>query len=324
MNLRNMLLPFSVFVFVALFLAGIQTGLASDLLILERFVKGGGWIEIFLIAFYGAFLAYKMNSVDFAPKWRRISWLVFSIFFFAQLIPGLIGFEKFLMTGDLHLPVPAMILSGPIYRGELTFMVFLFLSTVVLTGPAWCSHLCYFGGVDNAVAARKNRKKSWKSKFRMKNGLLVLIILGTILFRIFNISNLYALIGGVIIGIVGILLIIFISARKGKMANCILFCPVGTLVMYLKHINPVRMYIDDSCTNCGVCASVCNYDALTIPDIQSRKPGLTCTYCGDCLSICHKNAIHYKLFNLDPVKARSVYLFLTVSFHVIFMALARI
>ena len=84
------------------------------------------------------------------------------------------------------------------------------------------------------------------------------------------------------------------------------------------------MYIDHSCTNCGVCSSVCNYDALTMADIKNRKPGLTCTYCGDCLSVCHKNAIKYKLFNLDAVKARKVFLFITVSFHAIFMALARI
>lgn len=324
MNSKKLFFPFIVFVFVASLLAVIQLSLDTDMLIFERFVEGGGWIEIFIISFYGAFLAYKMRIPGEVPKWRKISWLVFSIVFFSQLILGLIGFEKFLMTGELHLPVPAMILSGPIYRGELTFMVFLFLSTVVLTGPAWCSHLCYFGGIDNAVAGQKHNKTSWRQKYRIKYGFFFLIIFGTILFRIFNIDEFYALVGGIIIGIIGILLIAIVSARKGKMANCILFCPVGTLVMYLKYINPMRMYIDYSCTNCGICSSVCNYDALTIADIKNRKPGLTCTYCGDCLSVCHKNAIKYKLFNLNAVKARKVFLFITVSFHAIFMALARI
>ena len=323
MNLQKIILPFSVFVFVALFLTVIHLSLDSDMLIFERFVKDGGWIEIFIISFYGAFLVHKMRDPQSIPKWRKLSWLFFSIVFFSQLLLGLIGFEKFLMTGELHLPVPAMMLSGPVYRGELTFMVFLFLSTVVLTGPAWCSHLCYFGGIDNAVASRKNNT-SWRHKYRIKNGFFFLIILGTILLRVFSINKFYALIGGTIIGVIGLLLIAIVSFRRGKMANCILFCPIGTLVMYLKQINPIRMYIDHSCTNCGVCSSVCNYDALTIADIENRKPGLTCTYCGDCLSVCHNNSIKYKLFSLDSVKARNVFLFLTVSFHAIFMALARI
>jgi len=314
----------SVFLFVALFLSAIHYLLDFRIILLERFLKGGAWIEIVVIAFYGAFLYKKMENPVKAIFWRKFSWSLFSIVFFCQFFIGIVGFEKFLMTGELHLPVPAMILSGPIYRGELTFMVFLFLSTIVLTGPAWCSHLCYFGGIDNAVAGNKNNKTSWRHKYPIKYGFFFLVIFGTILFRIFNIDKFYSLIGGIIIGIIGVVLIAIVSSRKGKMANCILFCPIGTLVMYLKQINPIRMYIDYSCTNCGVCSSVCNYDALTIADIKNRKPGLTCTYCGDCLSVCHKNAIKYKLFNLDAVQARKVFLFFTVSFHAIFMALARI
>jgi hypothetical protein len=40
------------------------------------------------------------------------------------------------MSGKLHLPVPMMILAGPIYRGHLSVMSILFVSTVVLSGPA--------------------------------------------------------------------------------------------------------------------------------------------------------------------------------------------
>ena len=51
--------------------------------------------------------------------------------------------------GEMHLPVPALILAGPLYRGEGFFMLFLFLSTVLIVGPAWCSWLCYVGAWDN-------------------------------------------------------------------------------------------------------------------------------------------------------------------------------
>ena len=43
-------------------------------------------------------------------------WLIFSIIFFTQLILGVAGVDKLLMTGKLHLPVPALIAAGPLYR----------------------------------------------------------------------------------------------------------------------------------------------------------------------------------------------------------------
>jgi len=52
------------------------------------------------------------------------------------------------MTGKLHLPTPSMILAGPAYRREIGFMTWLFLSTIILNGPAWCSHLCYMVSLD--------------------------------------------------------------------------------------------------------------------------------------------------------------------------------
>ena len=314
----------AVFFFVVILLTAIQSQLETELLILERFFQRGGWIEIAVIASYGGFLVYKMKDPNKSPFWRQTSWMIFSVVFFSQLILGVSGLERFLMTGDLHLPVPALIISGPIYRGEVSIMTFLFLSTIILTGPAWCSHLCYFGGMDNAVAGRKAGKSSWLRKSGIKHTFLVLIILITLLLRIFHVGGLYALAGGLVAGLIGIALIVFVSGRKGKMANCVLFCPVGTIVSYLKYVNPFRMYLDESCTACGMCSFACNYDALTKNDIRKGKPGLTCTYCGDCLAACQHDSIKYKFLNMDTGTARNLYLFLTVSFHVIFLALARI
>jgi len=41
-----------------------------------------------------------------------------------------------------------MILAGPAYRREIGFMTWLFLSTIILNGPALCSHLCYMVSLD--------------------------------------------------------------------------------------------------------------------------------------------------------------------------------
>ena len=298
----------------------------NPMIILERFVKGGGWIEIFFIGLYGAFIVYKMQDPGKTAKWRMISWTVFTVVFFGQLALGLLGFEKFLMSGNLHLPIPVMILNGPLYRGELSIMTLLFLSTIIITGPAWCSQLCYFGALDNIAASkRKPAKGKIQNRTAIKFTLLFLIILATIILRWFKVDLLISTIIAASFGVIGLLIIIFVSRKQGKMVHCLTYCPIGTIVNYTRFINPFRMYIDqNSCTLCNICTTSCNYDALNKEDIESGKPGISCTLCGDCVSSCHASSIKYKFFNMDSDSARKLYLFLTISLHAVFLALGRI
>lgn len=326
MNKQNpYILPILVFLFVALILAIVQIKVQSPIILLERFIAGGGWIEIPFIAFYSALVAWKMQDPRKVAAWRRNTWLLFSVVFFGQLLLGIIGFEKFLMTGKLHLPVPAMILSGPLYRAELSFMTILFISTVILSGPAWCSHLCYFGAMDNfAASKRKPGFKPIKNKWAIKYSLLFIVIAGTLLLRWFNVSWFAAAVAGGLFGVIGLGIILFISRKQGKMVHCVVYCPIGTIVNYTRFINPFGMYIDTSCTLCMKCTSACNYDALNPEDIKNQKPGLSCTLCGDCVTSCHANSIKYRFFSLKPTTARNLYLFITISTHAVFMALARL
>lgn len=321
----NARLPVAVFFFVFVILTAVQLNLNSPpLLLLERFVSGGGWIEIIIISFYGAFIAYKMQNPKDSPRWRKISWTLFSIVFFSQVITGLLGAEKFLMTGKLHLPVPAMIISGPLYRGHLSVMTILFLSTVILTGPSWCSQLCYFGVWDNIASERSGATKPIKNKKAIKTTGLLIVIFITLLLRFLNVPLKIATLVAVAFGLGGIAVIIFLSRKKGLMVHCLLYCPIGAIVNYLKLLNPFRIYIDKDCTICMRCTTVCKYDALTEIDIKKRKPGPGCTYCGDCISACKEKYIRYRFFNIHPDAARKLYLFLTVSIHAVFLALARL
>ena len=294
------------------------------MILAERFLKGAGWAEIFFIACYGAVVAFKMQDPMNVPSWRKITWSIFSIIFFAQLIIGLSGFEKFLMTGKLHLPIPMMILGGPIYRGQLSVMTILFLSTVVLTGPAWCSQLCYFGAFDNLASGGKTSKEILRNKVAIKSTIVVLVIAMAIFLLWMNIPRLISTLIAVGFGITGILIMILFSFKKNKMVHCTMYCPIGTIVNIVKHVNPFRMYIDKSCTLCMNCTKFCKYDALNIQDIKNSKPSITCTLCGDCLAGCHHNSIKYKFLKMRPEQARNLYLILTISLHAACIALARI
>lgn len=324
MKIRTLKLPFLVFSLVFILLSLVQVNTSTPLMLAERFMKGAGWIEITLISFYGAVITNKMRNPAKTPKVRHLTWTIFSLIFFAQLAAGLAGSEKFLMTGKLHLPVPFMIIAGPLYRGEYSFMTLLFLSTIIISGPAWCSHLCYFGAFDNLAARGKTRIISLWYKNISKITVLVIVVGFSLLFRWLGISVLCTTICAVIAGLAGIAVMIIISQKKKKMIHCTLFCPVGTLVNYLRFINPTRMYIQNSCTSCMKCSAVCKYDALNPEDITKGKPGITCTYCGDCIPSCPHDSIKYKFMSLPPETARNLYLIITIVLHSLFLALARL
>ncbi|MFC2112822.1 4Fe-4S binding protein [Bacteroidota bacterium] len=321
--LRNNSLPVYAFFFTCLILGMVQWKIERPMLMAERFLQGTGWIEILLLGVYAGWITGKMLDPAASARWRRITWTIFTIVFFGQLGMGLAGFETFLMTGKLHLPIPLMILGGPVFRGQISFMPILFLSTIVISGPAWCSQLCYFGALDNLAAKGKTDLSPIQNKFRIKHILLIAIILITIMLRVLGLDTRLTTAIAIVFGVVGIGIIILVSRRKGKMVHCILWCPIGTLVNYMKLASPLRMYIDDSCTNCMACTLYCNYDALGKADILKRKPGLTCTYCGDCLSSCKTESIRYRFFSLQSQQARNTWIVLTISLHAIFLGLAR-
>jgi ferredoxin len=296
----------------------------NHIIILGRFLPYGGWIEIICISFFAGFLINKMKNPVNVPKWRLRSWLLFTIVFFGQLFLGLLGFEKFLISGTLHLPVPAMIVSGPIFRGETSFMTILFLSTIIFSGPAWCSHLCYFGALDAIGSTGRTNKKTIKHKFKYKHSVLIFVIGFTLLLRLFDVDLKYAAIFGASFGLLGLLIILILSRKKKKMIHCVTYCPIGTIVNYLKFVNPFRLKIEDSCTMCAQCIPSCKYDALNIKDLKNKKPGITCTLCGDCIQSCHASSIRYKFFNLSANSARNLYLIISVSLYTIFLALGKI
>ncbi len=323
--IKNYRLPAYVFLFSFFLLAMVQWKMTDrPILVAERFWPGAGWVQLTIIALYGAFVAFKMQDPKLAPQWRRNTWALFSLVFFGQLALGLLGAEKFLMTGKLHLPIPMMIIGGPVHRLQLSFMTFLFISTIVLTGPAWCSHLCYFGALDNWAANGKTKVSRLRNQRAIKSTILILVIVVALLLRWLNVPVLYTTLIAVAFGVVGIGVMIFYSRKRKKMVHCTLYCPIGTVVNIAKPINPFRMYIDNQCDLCMKCASYCKYDALNVQHIKNKKPGFNCTLCGDCVPSCPHGSINYKFLKLSPQAARNLYLFLTISLHVVFLALAKI
>jgi len=303
----------------------VQLKVERPMLLLERFFKGMGWVEIALLCLYSMFITAQMLDMNQSAKWRSRIWRLFSIVFFSQLFIGLAGLDQFLMTGQLHLPIPALIVAGPIFRGEGFFMPILFLSTIVLVGPAWCSHLCYIGGLDDA-SAKSNKKISQipnSAKWIRLTIFIVVILIATVL-RYFSVGTDVAFWFALCFGVLGLLIMLMLSRKKGVMLHCVSYCPIGLIANTAGKLNPFRIKISDGCTECGICSRNCRYNALTMLDIKKRRAGFSCSLCGDCVGSCKHRQINYSFAYLQPETARMLFIIIVVAIQASFLGLARI
>ncbi len=295
------------------------------MLMVDRFSPGMGWIEIVLLSLYAGFLTPKILDPGTSIRWRTILWLSFSIIFFGQLTLGILGFERFLMTGKLHLPIPALIIGGPVYRGEGFFMPILFGITLLSIGPAWCSYFCYIGGWDFLASQQLKRPRpmpKWRQPLRFVT--LVGVVSVACFLRQSILSVSVAIWSAAVFGLVGIAIMIFFSRRQGSMVHCISYCPIGIVANVCGKISPFRLRINDSCSSCRKCSMVCRYDALQPANLDQNKPGLSCTLCGDCIGSCRDSFIYYGFPGLSPQLARTLFVVIVVSFHAVSIGIARI
>ena len=71
-------------------LSVVQVVVKPPLLLGERLLPGGGWIQIVLAALFGGWLYLQMFDRKRRGMWRRRIWLLFSIVFFSQLFLGIL------------------------------------------------------------------------------------------------------------------------------------------------------------------------------------------------------------------------------------------
>lgn len=298
----------------------------AHMLLFNRFLPGGGLLEALVLGAYAAFVAGRMADRKSQPLWRKRVWTVLSVVVLGQFALGLMGFERFLMNPErLHPPVPALIVAAPLFRGEGFFMPVLFGVTLLLVGPAWCSHLCYIGAWDlRASTARKRPLElpPWTRALRW--GLLAAVVIGALILRVLGLPGWAAAALAIGFGAVGVVLMVLWSRRTGTMAHCTVFCPMGLLANLGGKVSPFRLKIGETCTDCNACMPVCRYGALTLKDIAARRAGLSCTLCGDCLSRCKDGQIGYRFPGLSPGGARNLFLLLAVSTHAVFLGVTML
>jgi polyferredoxin len=314
----------AAFALAAGLLGAVNAAVARPMLLAERFLPGAGWAEVAALAVYAAAVSGVLLDPRRRARWRLRLWLAFSAVFFGQLVLGLAGVERLLMTGALHPPVPAVILAGPIYRGGGVFMLALFGATLLLAGPAWCSYLCYLGAWDGALAARRRRPTplpAWSGRGRI--ALLAAVVSAACLLNVAGVGAAAAAGLALAFGAGGVATMALASRRRGTMIHCAVYCPLGLVADVLGKVSPFRIRIGDGCTECGACAAACRYGALPQAAIRRRRPGLTCSLCGDCEGACATGQIGFGLSRRPRRWVRGLFVALVSAAHATFLGVAR-
>lgn len=292
--------------------------------------QGINGLAILLLAWWGGYCAEGLLNPQTSSRRRRVMWTVFASVFFLQFLLGVTVASSLLMTGRLHLPVPFMMLSGPVYRGEGMFMLVLFSVSVLLAGSAWCSHLCYFGVWDCLSASSSRRKgrpvKGGKGLRDWRWAALAAAVGVPLFLSLWGVPVEYALAVALAAAFMAPL------AWKRSSANgvreyCSRFCPMGLAASLLGRLSPWRMRVGKTCTGCMKCASACRDLAI------SREGGVCrisrrCTLCRDCISRCSRGALGFGMagpFSSAPSARADLYFVTLISvMHVVFLATARV
>lgn len=318
----------AIFILTVFTLALVRFKAPFPVLLADRYLPGWGWLEIFVLGFYAQWIGSLMAAPTGHRRVRPRIWGLFSAVFFLQLGLGLSGMDRMLMTGTLHLPVPALIAAGPVFRGTGFFMLILFGATLVLVGPAWCSHLCYIGAWDDAMSRLGPRPAPSATLRRLsvlgRGATLALAVGVALVLRVLGVPGATAVLFGAGFGLVGVGVMVLISRRRGVMVHCTAYCPMGLVANLLGRLSPWRIRIGADCTRCGACFTRCRYNALDDRRVELGRPALSCTLCGDCVSACAHRQIGYAFPGLSNRTARALFIVLAVSLHAVFLGVARI
>lgn len=247
-------------------------------------------------------------------------------------------------TPFCHLVIPVVIIPGVLTRtiifpGTLvgTFasigsMFVLWIGATLALGRAWCSWICFYGGLDEGfsrIGKRPRIKHVARAWTYLPFALLVAVVLISAVslspfycewlcpFKAVTeapaITNALALVQTILFVALFLALVVVLPLLLKRRAQCGLFCPFGAFQSFTSAISAFDVRIDATkCTACGLCVRTCPTFSLTEESVAAGRTLMTCTRCGRCVDVCPIGAVSYHVkgtrVGANPNVARVLFL----------------
>jgi ferredoxin-type protein NapH len=238
---------------------------------------------------------------------------------------------------------PGSILPGGGMAGSgMAMMVGLWLAITLVVGKGWCSYSCFFGGIEEGMAALP-KKAHWKKinpRLRLMPWavLLAMLLLSLALFEpaycmwlcpfkavseYVAARNTVGLIQNGIFVVLFAALVIVLPVLTKKRTQCTFLCPFGAFQSIFNKTSVFDIKIDRAaCSPCLLCQKSCPTMSLTDDSIQKGEALLSCMKCGACVDACPKGAVVWHIKGTDvavkPERARLMFLYATWATAVMF------
>jgi len=248
-------------------------------------------------------------------------------------------------TPFCHLVIPFVIVPGIftrtiIFPGTLvgTFasigsMIVLWLGATLALGRAWCSWICFYGGLDEGFSKLGKRPRiatvpRWLTHLPWAVLIAVVLLSAVSLSPVYcewlcpfkavteapAITNALVIFQTVLFVTLFVALVVVLPVLLKRRAQCGLFCPFAAFQSLANRVTAFDVRIDrERCTDCGLCVRTCPTFSLTEDSVRAGRTLITCTMCGRCVDVCPSGAARYHVkgtgINASANAARTLFLF---------------
>ena len=309
-------------------------------------------------------LFFMMMRTGTTYRWRRWFFVSLGLLFPVGFIYNLVlargtmgipieemiaGRTPFCFLAIPLLIVPAALTRTLVFPGSITAsshaiagMVGLWLALTLVLGKGWCAYACFFGGIEEGMAAVPPRARIRKLDPRWRYGpwavLLAMVLLSLALFEpaycmwlcpfkavteFITARNAIGIVQNIIFIVLFAGLVIVLPLLTKKRTQCSFFCPFGAFQSIFNKISIFEIKIDRTrCQSCTICRTACPTMSLSKESIARGETLLSCMKCGACVDACPRQAAVWHIKGTTvawkPERARLMFLYAAWAMAVLF------